>query len=205
MKKIAQGLQFNIYLRDDNKIIKIPTSNIQILFKLLSWNPFFLFKPILFKKTIRKTISDRKESIENIQKIKLNKKILANPIFKIKEIEQDKVKVLGKYLKKDFNEAKKYIDKYIDLTFESWSYGFSDKIFNLTINSGIDKFNNVVLIDFGELTFKKKDVATAIKNIRWEKSWSFKRDLNKEIKKYYKNRMKEKLTLSNLDRFWKSH
>lgn len=204
MERIAQGLQFNVYSKNDDKIIKIPTSNIQILLKLILWEPLYLFKPISLRKTLRKTISDRDESIKNIQKIKLNKELLANPIFRAKEIEQDKVKVLGKYLKKDFNEAKQYINKYIESIFQTWSYKFSDRIFNLTINSGIDKTNKVVLIDFGELTFKKEDVIKAINTTRWEKSWSFKKDLNKEVKEYYKKEMKEKITLSNLDRYWKS-
>lgn len=205
MKKIAQGLQYNVYSKNENKVIKTPTSKTQIILKLLSWNPRHIFKPSLLRKTLNQTIIDRKNSIENIKKIPFDKKILANPIFKLNKIEQDKVIILEKFLKENPEKAKQYINKYIESIFQTWSYGFSDRIFNLTINNGIDKTNKVVLIDFGELTFKKEDVIKAINTTRWEKSWSFKKDLNKEVKEYYKKEMKEKITLSNLDRYWKSH
>ena len=77
------------------------------------------------------------------------------------------------YLKKDYEEAKIWIDKFIELIFECWKEGFSERVFNLTINNGVDKKGNVIFIDFGELTFKKKNVKKAIKTKRWEKSKSF--------------------------------
>jgi len=204
MKKIGQGLQFNIYQKGNSKVVKIPTSKIQTLFKLLSWNPFYWLRPILLIKRINRAASQRENSIKNIKKIKLNRKLLANPIFRKKEIEQERVIPLGNYLKKDFKEAKKYIDKYIESTFETWSYGFSDRVFNIIGNSGVDKSDRVALIDFGELTFSKERVSDLIKKKRWKKTIGSKIFVRKKIRKYYYKKMKEKLTVSNLNKYWKS-
>ncbi|MFW6027125.1 MAG: hypothetical protein ACOCRX_12390 [Candidatus Woesearchaeota archaeon] len=201
MKKISQGLQFNVYSKG-NKVIKIPTSKFQMVLKLIKWTPTLILKPIKLNSEINKGISIGKTSIENIQKYNINLELLGNPIFHKNKIEQDKVEILGSYLKKDLEEAKKWIDKFILLIFECWKEGFSERVFNLTINNGVDKNNNVILIDIGELTFEKKDVVRAIKIRRWEKSWSYNWDLNKEIKEYYQREMKEKLTLKNLNKYW---
>ncbi len=204
MKKIGQGLQFNVYSKE-NKVIKKPTSKFQIMFKLIKWSPILLFKPFKLRNEINKSILIRKKSITNIQKLKINLKLLGNPIFKKDRIEQDKVEVLGSYLKKDFIESKIWIDKFIKLIFECWKDGFSEKVFNLTINNGINKNGEVILIDFGELTFEKKDVEKAIKIKRWEKSWSFNWDIKKEVKTYYQEQMQNKVNLNNLNKYWNSN
>lgn len=201
MKKIAQGLQFNVY-SNGNKVIKKPTSKIQMALKLIKWTPILLLKPIKLKLETNNLILIRKNSIINIQKSSIDFKLLGNPIFKGNYIEQDKVVVLGICLREDFEKAKIWIDKFIDLIFESWKNGFSETVFNFTINNGVDREGKVILIDFGELTFEKKDVEKAIKIKRWEKSWSFNMDLNKQFQEYYKKQMQEKLTLDNLNKYW---
>ena len=99
--------------------------------------------------------------------------------------------------------AKGRIDEYINFIFDCWRNGFSERTYNLTINNGVNSDGKIVLMDFGEITFKKSDVKRAIKTKRWRKSWSFKKDLGKEIRKYYDNRMVEQLTLSNLEKYWR--
>ena len=201
MEKIGQGLQFDIYAYGD-KVIKRPTSKFQMCSKLLLWTPNLWVRPFKLKSELIKAIQRRKYSIENIQKVKINLELLGNPIFRKNEIEQDYVNVLGSYLNEDINKSKIWVDKFIDLIFECWKYGFSENIFNLTANNGVDKFGKVIFIDIGELTFEKNDVEKTIRIRGWENSWSFYSDLNKEIKAYYQEQMRTQLTLKNLNKYW---
>ena len=171
-------------------------------YRLLLWTPYLWVRPFKLKSELINAIQRRKYSIENIKKSQINMTLLGNPIFGKNEIEQDYVNVLGNYLNEDFNNSKKWVDKYIDLIFECWKYEFSDNIFNLTANNGVDKYGKVILIDIGELTFNKDDVEKAIEIRRWEKSWSFYSDLNREIKAYYREQMRTQLTLKKLNKYW---
>lgn len=202
MKKLQEGLQFNVFL-ENNKIIKTPTSLNQIKKKLISWNPDFINRTSELRKEIRNIIKSREKSIRKIQRIKVDLSLLANPLFDKTKIKQDKVDVLGDFMK-DPKKAEKWIDKYIKFVFKCWKYGFSERTFNFTINNEVNKSGKVVLIDFGELTFRKRQVKKAIRKKRWEKSWSFNKDLNKEIKEYYKKRMENTITIENLKKYWKN-
>ena len=130
-----------------------------------------------------------------MQEIKIRRfkpSLLANLVIRENKIEQDKVKPLSKHLK-DYDEAKKWIDKYINFFFICWRTGFSERTCNLTINNGVNLNGEIVLMDFGEITFRKFDVERVIKTKRWRRSWSFKRNMKNRIKDYYDKQMLEKL------------
>jgi len=201
MKKIGQGLQFNVYEKG-NKVVKIPTSKLQIKSKLLLWTPSFVLKPSKLEEEARKTIKERNEVLREIQNRKFKKSLLGNLAFRETEIEQDRLTELGLYLK-NYEKAKKRIDEYILFIFDCWRNGFSERTYNLTINNGVNSKGEITLIDFGELSFKKSDVERAIRIKRWRKSWSFKRDLSENIRDYYDKKMCEHLTSSNLDKYWR--
>ena len=201
MKKIGQGLQFNVY-ENGSKVVKTPTSKFQIKIKLLLWTPSFLLKPSELEKEAKRTIKEREEVLQEIQNRRFKPSLLANLVFRENEIEQDRVTPLGIYLK-NYDGARKRIDEYINFIFDCWRNGFSERTYNLTINNGVSVEDKVILLDFGEITFRKFDVERAIKIKRWRRSWSFKRNLKKDIKDYYDNQMLNKLTLSNLNRYWK--
>jgi tRNA A-37 threonylcarbamoyl transferase component Bud32 len=200
--KIGQGLQFNVYEKE-NKVEKIPTSKRQIKQKLLLWTPSYLLKPLALEKEANKVIKERKEIIKELNKRKIKPSLLANLKIQKSKIEQDKVVPLGEKLKQP--NQYKLIDKYIKFIFKCWKNGFSERTFNLTINNGVTNKGDIILIDFGEITFKKEDVKKAIKIKRWKKSWSFKKDLNPKIKKYYEKQIEKKLTISNLKKYWKEN
>ncbi|RLF62434.1 MAG: hypothetical protein DRN16_01525 [Thermoplasmata archaeon] len=201
MRKIGQGLQFNVYEKGD-KVVKTPTSKFQIKLKLFLWTPSYLLKPSMLEKETERIIKEREEVLQEIQKRKIEPSLMANLIFRENEIEQDKLIPLGQYLK-DYETAKEKIDEYISFIFNCWKNGFSERTYNLTINNGINSDGEIVLMDFGEITFRKSDVERAIKIKRWRKSWSFKRDMKKEIRDYYDKQMLERLTFSNLNKYWK--
>ena len=203
MKKVGQGLQFNVYLKD-GKIFKKPTSKFQMILTLVSWSPLLLFQIKKLKKEISQATNLRNIAITNLKRIDYDKKILANLVFNENSIGQDKVIPLEQIINKDYDKSKIIIENFIKLIFECWKNGFSDKIFNLTINNGITDSGEIVLMDFGEMTFKKSDVEQDIEEKRWERSRDFKTRLRKDIKSYYKKRMIEEMTILNLNKYWKS-
>jgi len=201
MKYVGRGLQFKVY-KSDNRIRKIPTSKREIKFKLLLWDPSYIFQPSKLEKEIKKVIREREEVIEELKIRKIEPYLLANLIINGDTIEQDEVTPLGRNLN-NYNESTKNIDNYVGFIFKCWRNGFSERTYNLTINNGIDSKGRVILMDFGEITFRKSDVEDAINTNRWRKSWSFKKDMSEKVRAYYDNKMKESLTLSNLKKYWR--
>ncbi len=201
MKKIGQVLQFVVYDKGD-RVIKVPTSNFQIARKLLSWYPSFLFRPFELKRIILNSVKDREDALCGIKRRKIDLSLMANLVVEGREISQDKVEVFGKYIR-GCSDKTTMVDKYIDHIYCCWGSGFSDRIYNFTINNGVNSKGDVVLIDFGEITFDRSHVAQKIKERRWGKSWSFKWDLEKGVKDYYDTQMAERLTLGNLERYWR--
>ena len=202
MKKIGQGLQFNVY-ENGEKVIKTPTSRFQIKLKLLFWTPSYLLKPYELEKEVKRTINEREEVLQEIQRRRFKPSLLANLVIKENEIEQDRVTPLREYLR-NYGESKARTDEYINFVFDCWMNGFSERTYNLTINNGVNSAGEIVLMDFGEITFRKSDVERAIKIKRGRRSWSFKKDMKKEVRQYYDKQMLEKLTLSNLNKYWKN-
>jgi len=105
----------------------------------------------------------------------------------------------------NFLKDKEIIDKYSKLVVKCWEEGFTDRTYNFTVNNGIDKNGNVVLIDFGEITTNKKDIEKEIIFERWKRAGCYKRRISGETKKYYKRKMEELLTTENLNKYWNSN
>lgn len=63
---------------------------------------------------------------------------------------------------------------------------------------------DVILIDFGELTFSRSYVASEIiKEKRWLESWSFNEGIkDSKFREEYKRKMKKRTTLENLEKYW---
>lgn len=116
--------------------------------------------------------------------------------------EQDWATVLEEIVKYS-PEAKvrHVIDQYVELVLLSWEYGFSDRVYNFTINNGLTKEGRIVLLDFNEITFLKEDVRNSIVARRWSRSWSC-RSLPPSYRTYYERRMDEAVTEESLDRQW---
>ncbi len=82
-----------------------------------------------------------------------------------------------------------------------WGFGLHENVFNFTLNNGYNKNNELILVDFNEVTFNQKDV---IKDIK-EKTWLYRRSymkLNKEHKAIFRDLMEKELTEENLKSLW---
>lgn len=204
-KKIGEGLQYNVYDIYNGRVSKITTSTFEKINTLKRWGNYDLSK---IKKKIKSINKITPKSIKGVKSIpNFNFNLIGNPFFKEKlNYEQDKVILLGKYFSAhSLQENKNIIDLYIKNIFVLWKFGVSDTVFNFTINNGVNKNGEVILSDIGELTFVKKDVAGYIKEKKWLKKWSLKDDISDlKLKSYIAKKFDEKLTLENLEKYWKN-
>ena len=166
MKEIGKGLQFTVYDLENGRVLKIPNSIDDMKKILIKWNPSLLINSKDLNEKIDYYLVLTEKSMVGIKNSNINLEILGNPIFlDDNKIEQDKVKMISDCLQGEIDNQKKVIDEFIILTIESWKNGFSDIVFNLKINSGIDKNGKAILSDFGELTFDKEIVKSRMKYI----------------------------------------
>jgi hypothetical protein len=206
LKKIGGGLEFNVFLLNKTTVLKRPTSKRQ---KQLILRRFY---PNKSSREIQKIILHAEKSLDysqrNMRKHVLKRApwILGNPVLLGNlKYTQDKVTVLGKYIQShSFNENKKVLQSYVSCIMYQWKLGFFHKIFNFTINYGIDKKCSVILLDLGELTFSKYEVARLIKKKDWLTSWSYTSCRDIQLKRYYAELLDEKINLEVLNRLWRS-
>ncbi len=166
-------------------------------------------KPEELKERTQKMIEDINNSTKIIKKSKIPFKILGNLEFLDKgKIKQKRAIVLQNKLdslvKKDkIKEAKKLIDKSINFLIELWKYGIHEKTFKIESNLGIID-NKIVLLDLFELTNKKEKVKKQLKKKNWDKSRSWIDKIPEKLHLYTIKQIKKKLTIKNLNKYWRS-
>lgn len=202
MKKIGSGWTFDVYEYGNQKVLKKKKRPILRMIKILRGDPRLIF-------TLNKTIYDLDnlnrrsvKIIENLRNTTFDFQTLANPeSISEKGYIQNKCLPVGNFLKDD-RKVEEIIEKYIEQIKYFWRYGFADMVFNFTLNNGLDKNQNIVLFDFNEVTSQKERVLTDIENQKWLKKHSFRFDLNKKQKIFFKKRMREELTHETLKALW---
>jgi hypothetical protein len=85
-----------------------------------------------------------------------------------------------------------------------WRWGLHETSLNFTGNFGLAADGTLVLMDFGELTSDREEVAEALESELWRHSWSATRDLTPEQRDLYFRRAESAFTPNNLDRLWLS-
>jgi hypothetical protein len=201
-KLIGQGAQFKVF-DVGSQVRKVPNNKPEVLEVLRSWDT--KSTNIALEKEANMLINDRTESIEKIRKSKVDLSIIGNPKFLSNgEILQDKVVILGDALERsEEKEWKKLIDGYIDNIFLQWRYGFADRIFNFTVNNGVTKQGEIVLIDFCEITFDKDRVLSHINYKKWESSAALRWHIKDEkLKQYFLEQMDNRVTKEALEKNW---
>ena len=210
MNKIGSGVQYNVYDIGSGRVRKIKTSFFQKIhtFHLIAPKYNIYFHPIFNIKTTigagKLTKQSVNDLVNHLKDIDLS--IIGNPTIQDDyNYEQDKVLPLGDQLNSsNFTQQKELIDGYIDNILSCWDYGFSDTVFNFNINCGVTQTGKVILIDLGELTWSKDEVAELVSQKNWEKRSSFSRLKNTELKNYIRGQFDNNITISNLNSHWKS-
>jgi len=210
MKKIGEGVQYDVFDLGNNRVRKVKTSFFQKMVRLhriarkykIYIHPYHNIKMAIETDRItKKSISGLKERIQ-----KIDQALIGNPeILNDSDYEQDKVRSLGEELySSDSAKVEDLINKYISNILTGWDYGFSDTVFNFMINAGVTREGEVILTDLGELTYNKDDVDKLVSTKHWEKRSSFNKLNNSELKNYIRSRFDAEVTIANLNIRWGS-
>ena len=210
MKKIGEGIQYNVYDIGNDRVLKIETSFLQKIFRFHKIAPkYSIFLHLVHN--IKTTIGAGKMTSNSIKYLSKNSfsidlALVGNPVIKDgNNYEQDFVLPLGKELQSTvFSKQKELINQYIDNILSGWDYGFSDTVFNFMINAGVTTEGKVILTDLGELCWDKEEVKRLIESKHWEKRSSFNKLENIELKDYIREQFNNNITILNLDKRWGS-
>jgi len=120
------------------------------------------------------------------------------------KIKQTKVDVLQDIWDELYNcgkesEMKVIVDKSLDFIVELWRYGVGDKTFKIGYEYG-RMGDEIILIDFGELTEDKKVIEKKIRKKAWE--GKMKEYSHPEVAEYFNEKASEIFTLEVLNENW---
>ncbi len=129
--------------------------------------------------------------------------LLGNPVFiNALEYKQDKCVILKNSISTmSESEFKRWIDEYLEVIRVTWSCGFSDLIFNFTVNTGRDKNGRLVQVDFNEISFDKKLVIQQIQKKYWIHNYSY-TSLPPNFKKIWEESAEKSLNEEQLAIHW---
>jgi|TARA_Y100000034_G_C6897311_1_gene414026 hypothetical protein len=105
--------------------------------------------------------------------------------------------------KKDTRLTRKLIDKYVKLVLELWKYGIHEKTYKFYSNFGVIG-ENVVMIDFLELTSNKKIVIKQLKKRSCDGPWGLRKEVGDKLADYYIKQANRYFTVKSFEKLWKS-
>ncbi len=206
MNFIGSGAQYRIYDTLDGRVLKMPLTHDETAKIVAGWYASGKIPTIHESDDYT---ANAKASVKYFKRLTARypdlSESLGNPQFlEGASYSQEKVQLLGEALRNtDLSNGKLLIDKYIELIITHWRYGFGDNVFNFTINNGVDSHQKLVLLDFGEVSFQKRDIEARISDKRWLKAWSYTNDCSEGLKPYYAEKMNNHVTVENLRTSWK--
>ncbi len=202
MKKIGEGYYYNVFEINTHTVIKTLKSKLRIFLFILFANKFNILNTNQEYNTVLASIPKLKNVYEKILGTVSNRSIIGNPLFiNDTNYTQDKVKELRNINTLDEEEFTRVIIEYANLLKELWSFGISDSVFNFSVNCGYDKNNELVLVDFNEMTFDKSEVINQITHKVWLRRSSYVR-LTKEKQQLFNDIFNREITLESLEKYW---
>jgi len=123
------------------------------------------------------------------------------------KIKQRRVEVLQDVWDELYNAGKEsemraVVDKSLDFVVELWKYGIFDKTFKVGYEYGL-MGEDIMLIDFGELSEDKNILENKILKRKWESKMI--EYSHPEVAKYFNERAKEVFTLDVLNKNWEKY
>lgn len=207
MNLIGSGAQYYVYDTHNGRVLKHPLTHNETFVVIKSWpktsDKLFATLPDDYTTTAIKSNQYIKKIINKNPELARS---LGNPIFiSTTSYTQDKVQTLGDFLAAtNLEHGKLIINAYTELIITHWRYGFSDNVFNFTINNGVNAQGKVILLDFGEVSFNKTNVTRRIINKQWLSTWCYLENCPETIKDYYADKMNSDINLNRLNETWKN-
>ena len=174
MKKIGEGYYYNVFELNTDTVLKIVKSKLRIFLFIFFANKCNVSNTKQEYNKVLTSIPQLKTVYGKILKTISDKSIIGNPLF-INETDyrQDKVRELRNINDLNDQDFTKVINDYINLLKKLWYFEVSDSVFNFSINCGYNKNEELVLIDFNEMSFDKKEIIDQIAEKVWMKRSSY--------------------------------
>lgn len=202
MKLIGTGYYYRVYDLGNGRVRKILKGKLEMALHIICVERF---RPRSSLRAIRKAYASIVRLPNEYKRLisTVDLALFGNPTFITElEYEQDTARPFEKFIAGiPIDQAKRHLDAYIEHIQRCWEYGFCEKVFNFTLNNGIDGTGNLILLDFNEITFEKEEALRRIENRRWERSWSCK-TLPENLRTYYCEKMQEAMTVANVHARW---
>lgn len=206
--QLSAGLQFRVFRREGegDRVVKLSTGLPYKLAVLTRWRKPKSLRAArrVLEEAIAAHVATR-VSLETLARMvdQIDTRIIGRArILNSSSYEQDLVVPLSQVLptlSKD--EQEDMLTLYAGHVIETWTFGFSDTVFNFLDNCGMSA-EQVMLLDIGELTFSKQEVAELVRAKHWLRKESFARLPNAALKAHFRATMDAHLTLDSLDRSW---
>jgi hypothetical protein len=197
MKFLGRGWQYTVYDIGNGRVLKKWNSKSIAYFVMLKDCFPYIKSPIWkFPKNYSYSVSTAQDSMRKLKESNLDKKIFGNPKYLSEmDYEQDILQPIDIYLKKiSLDKGKEVINKFIEFNKLLIQNSCIDKSFNIGKNFALDKENNIVLSDIGELYFSRESIKKQITKKAWKVHYVLKH-IPKELRTYFIEKME---TLTNL-------
>jgi hypothetical protein len=197
VEKIGDGLQYHVFLVDEDTVKKFPKNEDEMLETLKQWET----RQEKAEELVGKGKERRRKAVEKLKDSDLPVEEVFGIIgFDGDKVLQKKMTPVNEFEGKSFERV---VDDYLDLIEELWRYGVGDTIYNFTINNGY-RNGQLFQMDFGEVVFEKDRVREEVKKEKWLEKWSYSEDLDAEEQEVFRRKASERLTVERLEKIWKS-
>lgn len=196
LKKLGRGWQYTVYDLGNGKVYKRWNTRLEA-YKIMFVacfpyirNPFWKFSEYY-----QASINTAKNSIRSLFAHSIGKEYFGNPKILDNgfDYEQDKLLPIDNYLAKvSQEEGKELINKFVEFTKFLIANRIIDKSFNIGKNFALDKANNIVVSDIGELYFTPELIQKQIEKKAWRAPYVLS-PIPKKLRGYFIDRMEETL------------
>ena len=196
MKMLENGFFYNVYDIGDNLVLKRKRSFLDILTNTKFKNISLVLKQHKVAKS-QTLLIKKKLSV-------LPASLLGNPRFiNSYNYKQDKVELLYEYFENhSIEENKTIIKKYLELVVELLKYGIHDYTYKFKNSYGVTPQNDVVFIDFNEITASKDEVLKLVDSRHWLIEAQYTKFPEGELKYFIRDAFDSKLNKAVVEGLW---
>lgn len=196
MEKIGEGLQYHVFLVDEDAVKKFPKNRDEMVETIRDWET----REEKVEDLVEKGQKRRRKAVRKLK----DSDLPVEEIFGITGFDGEKVLQRRMTPVNDFDgkSLEEIMDDYINLLEEMWRHGVGDTIYNFTINNGY-RDGEIFQMDLGEIVFEKERVSQEVKDQKWLEKWSYSEDLDEEEQEIFREKASEKLTVERLEEIWR--
>ena len=196
MKMLENGFFYNVYDIGDNLVLKKKRSFLDILTNTKLKNISLVLKQHKVAKS-QTLLIKKKLSV-------LPASLLGNPRFiNSYNYKQDKVELLYEYFENhSIEENKAIIKKYLELVVELLKYGIHDYTYKFKNSYGVTSQNEVVFIDFNEITASKDEVLKLVDSRHWLIEAQYTKFPEGELKYFIRDTFDSELSTTVVEELW---